>query len=182
MSKRPDAIAVYGAGSWGTALALQLARNGLTVWLWGNDPEHIITLERDRSNAHYLPGIRFPDNLHCETDLSRMTGRAQHHLVVVPSDGFRDLLGHLEPYLTPDSALVWATKGLELDSGRLLHEVVEQVLPAIPHYGLVSGPTFAGEVARGLPTAMTVATTDHDLSRQMAAAFHGHNFRVYTSD
>ncbi|HPQ95981.1 MAG: NAD(P)-dependent glycerol-3-phosphate dehydrogenase [Thiothrix sp.] len=181
MDTRPEVIAVYGAGSWGTALALQLARNGLTVWLWGNDPAHVATLERERSNSRYLPGIRFPDSLHCEASLAGMATRAQHHLLVVPSDGFRNLLGRLAPLLPPDAAVVWATKGLER-GGHLLHEVVAQVLPAIRHYGLVSGPTFAGEVARGLPTAMTVATTAPALSRQVADAFHGHNFRVYTSD
>ncbi len=173
-------IAVYGAGSWGTALALQLARNGLQVWLWDIDADHIKHLEGVRENVRYLPGVIFPDNLHCAADLATVVAQAKDHLMVVPSHGFRALLQRLVP-LMGAGHLAWATKGLELGSGKLLHEVVTEELPDC-RYAVVSGPTFATEVARGLPTAMTVAASDSVFGQALAAAFHGGNYRVYTSD
>jgi glycerol-3-phosphate dehydrogenase (NAD(P)+) len=174
-------VAVYGAGSWGTALALQLARNGLQVWLWDIDTDHIKQLEVARENTRYLPGISFPDNLHCHAGLAEVAAKAADHLIVVPSHGFRALLKQLVPLLGADDNLAWATKGLELESGKLLHEVIEEELPGC-RYAAVSGPTFATEVARGLPTAMTVAASDAAFGQALAGAFHGDNYRVYTSD
>ncbi len=175
-------IAVYGAGSWGTALALQLARNGLEVWLWDLYGEHIEQLQQARENVRYLPGCAFPENIHCQADLAQVAASAHFHLIVVPSHGFRGLLYSLQPFLGNDDVIFWATKGLELESGKLLHEVLQEVLPLQRAYGLVSGPTFATEVAKGLPTAMTAAATEPLLAQQMAAAFHGQGYRVYTSD
>lgn len=176
-----QSIAVYGAGSWGTALGLQLARNGLEVLLWDINPEHIETLKRQRVNSHYLPGIPFPDSLICSGDLRAVAASADYHLVVVPSHGFRSLLQKLSPLLTENDAVVWATKGLELNTGKLLHEVLEEELPQCRSYGVVSGPTFAGEVASGLPTAMTVAATNMALAHAVAEAFQAANYRVYFS-
>jgi glycerol-3-phosphate dehydrogenase (NAD(P)+) len=181
-SQRIQSIAVYGAGSWGTALALQLARNGLDVLLWDYSPAHVEVLERQRENTHYLPGIPFPDNLRCQSDLATVAASSDYHLVVVPSHGFRSLLQNLAPLLTADDAVVWATKGLELDTGKLLHQVLEETLPQCAAYGVVSGPTFAGEVARGLPTAMTVAANQPALAQAMAAAFQAANYRAYISN
>lgn len=181
MMPQIQSIAVYGGGSWGTALALQLARNGVDVLLWDFNPQHVATLNQQRENARYLPGIPFPDNLRCSSDLAALTAFADYHLVVVPSHGFRSLLQNLAPLLTAEDAVIWATKGLELDSGKLLHQVLEEVLPQCRAYGLVSGPTFASEVAHGLPTAMTVAANQADLAQAVAAAFSGVNYRVYIS-
>ncbi len=174
-------IAVYGAGSWGTALALQLARNGLNVLLWDISPKHIEAINQQRENNHYLPGISFPDNLSCSADLQSVAEFADYHLVVVPSHGFRSLLQKLAPFLTEKDAVIWATKGLELDTGKLLHQVLEDELPQCKAYGVISGPTFATEVARGLPTAMTVAATDAGFSQAVAEAFRAPNYRVYFS-
>lgn len=174
-------IAVYGAGSWGTALALQLARNGLDVLLWDINPKHIAMLKSGRENKRYLPGIPFPNNLRCADNVADVAAFADYHLVVVPSHGFRSLLGLLSPYLTEQDAIVWATKGLELESGKLLHQVLEEVLPQCRAYGVVSGPTFAAEVARGLPTAMTVAATQAALAQSIAEAFQASSYRVYFS-
>jgi glycerol-3-phosphate dehydrogenase (NAD(P)+) len=177
-----QSIAVYGAGSWGTALALQLARNGREVWLWDIDAEHTRLINQERVNNRYLPGIPFPDNLHADPDLKQVAQRAHWHLVVVPSHGFRSLLLQFKDLISPQDRICWATKGLELNTGKLLHEVMNETLPEFKQYAVVSGPTFALEVAKGLPTAMTAAATDPVLAQEIASAFHGKNYRVYTSD
>ncbi|QQZ29159.1 NAD(P)-dependent glycerol-3-phosphate dehydrogenase [Thiothrix subterranea] len=182
MSERIQSIAVYGAGSWGTALALQLARNGLDVLLWDINPEHVANLNRQRENAHYLPGIAFPDKLQCSADLPTVAAFADYHLVVVPSHVFREMLRKLAPLLNAADAVLWATKGLELETGKLLHQVLEEELPQCRAYGVVSGPTFAAEVARGLPTAMTVAANQPALAQAVAAAFSAANYRAYISN
>lgn len=182
MSAALQSIAVYGAGSWGTALALQLARNGSQVWLWDIDAEHSRQIEQERVNNRYLPAIPFPDNLRAAPDLAAVASQAHWHLVVVPSHGFRSLLLQLKDLIPSTDSICWATKGLELNTGKLLHEVMTETLPDFKRYAVVSGPTFASEVAKGLPTAMTAAATDAELAQQIAAAFHGHNYRVYTSD
>lgn len=174
-------VSVYGAGSWGTALALQLARNGLAVWLWDIDPQHVANLSQQRTNQRYLPDIALPDNIECTADLAAAAHFGGIHLLVIPSHGFRSLLQRLAPLLPSTAAVMWATKGLELDSGKLLHQVLLEEMPTCQHYGVVSGPTFAGEVARGLPTAMTVAANDIGLAQQVATAFQGGNFRAYLS-
>lgn len=179
---RPKKMAVYGAGSWGTALALQLARNGIDVLLWDFNPEHVASYEKARENTHYLPGIPFPDNLHCSDSLAAMLNHADEQLIVIPSHGFRSLLQNLKPNLTSSHSIVWATKGLEVGTGKLLHEVlIDELGDGIP-YGLVSGPTFALEVAHGLPSAMTAAASTPELAQKIANAFQGGNYRVYTSD
>mgnify|MGYP003586808445 CR=1 FL=1 len=181
MNKRIRAIAVYGAGSWGTALALQLARNGVDVLMWDINAEHIAQISIARENTRYLPGVPFPPNLACSSDLATVAQFSDYHLVVVPSHGFRALLQQLKPYVSTQDAVMWATKGLEIDSGKLLHEVLNEELPQCQAYGVVSGPTFAAEVARGLPTAMTVAANQPVLAQQVAAAFQGANYRAYLS-
>jgi glycerol-3-phosphate dehydrogenase (NAD(P)+) len=181
MRQRIQSIAVYGAGSWGTALALQLARNGLDVLLWDISPEHVDNINRQHENAHYLPGIPFPDNLRCSSDLQAVAAFSDYHLVVVPSHVFRGMLKNLAPLLTEKDAVIWATKGLELDTGKLLHQVLEEELPQCPAYGVVSGPTFAAEVARGLPTAMTVAANEPALAQRVVEAFSAANYRAYIS-
>ena len=181
-TERPDKISVYGAGSWGTALALQLARNDIDVLLWDYNSEHSALYEQKCENVNYLPGIPFPDNLHCTDSLEAMVQHADDQLIVIPSHGFRQLLQNLKPYLTKSHSIFWATKGLEVGSGKLLHEVLaEELGEDVPH-GLVSGPTFALEVAKGLPSAMTAAASTPELSQRIASAFQGGNYRVYTSN
>ncbi len=177
-----QSISVYGAGSWGTALALQLARNNIEVLLWDFNANAIADYQAARENIHFLAGIPFPDNLHCTDRLEDCIQHSPNQLIVVPSHGFRQLLENLSPQLSPQHNIIWATKGLEVGTGKLLHEIAEEILDSHIPYGLVSGPTFALEVARGLPTAMTVATTNPELSHSTAQAFQSGNFRVYTSD
>lgn len=181
--KRPKNISVYGAGSWGTALALQLARNGLDVLLWDYNPEHIALYAKQGENTLFLPGISFPENLKCTHSLEEMIEHSKDQLIVIPSHGFRDLLKKMRPLLSGNHSIFWATKGLEVGTGKLLHEVLlEELGDSTYSYGLVSGPTFALEVAKGLPSAMTAAASTPELTQRIASAFQGGNYRVYTSN
>lgn len=173
-------IAVLGAGSWGTALALVLARNGREVRLWGHDPAHVARLIRDGENRRHLPGALFPDCLHAETSLEQALAGAGDVLIVVPSHGFRDLVASLQGHLRDDQRLAWATKGLDAQSGSLLHEVAAEYVGERA-LAVLSGPSFAREVADGLPTAVTVASTEQRFADDLADAFHSPSFRVYTS-
>jgi glycerol-3-phosphate dehydrogenase (NAD(P)+) len=178
---RAETIAVIGAGSWGTALAIQFARAGRPTLLWGraeDDPER---LERDRVNARYLPGAHFPDNLHAAGDLADVLAAAPIVVVAVPSHALRKVLTSIKPLLQPHARLAWATKGFELETGKLPHQVAREVLGSGRAMAVLSGPTFAREVGMGLPTAMTVAATDPDYARQLAECLSGESFRAYMS-
>ena len=175
------AIVVLGAGSWGTALAMQLARNGHQVTLWGRDAGQMARMAQTRSNERYLPGVPFPEGLRLEADLVHAMSQAKLLLLAVPSHAFRDTLQQLKPLLDPATPLAWATKGLEQGSGKLLHQIFGEVLGARAAT-VISGPTFAAEVAKGLPTAVTVASTTPTYARLFAELLHGGTFRAYTSD
>lgn len=175
-------IAVLGAGSWGTALALLLARNGHGVRLWGHRPEQVAELRAERCNRRYLPGALFPDNLVPVADLPEAVAGTDVVLVAVPSHAFQTLLATVAPHLPVDAKLACATKGLELHSGRLLHEVAEAVLGANRPTAVLSGPTFAGEVAAHLPTAITVASRWPEFAAALAGFLRNERFRAYTSD
>ncbi len=174
-------ITVLGAGSWGTALAVLLARNGARVLLWDRDPAHVETLSRQRCNDRYLPGIPLPDTLIPCTVLEEALAAGDEVLVVVPSAGFAPLLQRLAPLLAGDTGLAWATKGLEPGRARLLHEVARETCGASRPLAVISGPTFAREVAARLPTAVTVAASDPDFARRWGQLLHGDRFRAYTS-
>jgi glycerol-3-phosphate dehydrogenase (NAD(P)+) len=173
-------IAVLGAGSWGTALAILLARNGADVMLWGLAHE-VEALIEDGENRYFLPGIAFPQNLQPTADLKQAVTAADEVLVVVPSHVFPTVLRDVEPLLQPDTTLSWATKGLEKESGELLSSVAQNILGDRP-IGIISGPTFAGEVARNLPTAVTVASTSIEHAERLAGYLHSDRFRAYSSD
>ncbi len=174
-------ITVVGAGSWGTALAIQFARTGRRTILWGREEDHLDRLQEDRENQQFLPGARFPEALEIQPDLQTALRDADIVLVAVPSHVFRRVLESLRPHLRADSRLAWATKGFELSTGKLPHQVAEEVLgDAIPK-AVLSGPTFAREVGAGLPSAMTVAATDESYARQLAESVSGESFRAYTS-
>lgn len=174
-------IAVLGAGSWGTALAILLARNGHPVQLWGHDAGHCARLARARENAVFLPGIRFPENLTVTADLRQLAASQRQFLVAVPSHAFRATLRALKPHVTADTVLAWATKGLEPGSGKLLSDVVAEELPGLRASGVVSGPTFAREVALHLPTALTVAAAAPAVAERIAGWLRNERIRVYTS-
>ncbi|BBR08533.1 NAD(P)H-dependent glycerol-3-phosphate dehydrogenase [Aeromonas caviae] len=176
------AISVLGAGSYGSALAISLARNGHPALLWGHDPAHVAELEQDRCNKAFLPDVPFPADLQLTSDLQTAVQAAPVLLLVVPSHVFGQVLARVKPFLRPDTRIAWATKGLEPDSGRLLQEVAREVLgDAIP-LAVISGPTFARELAAGLPTAISVASTHDDFADDLSHLLHcGRSFRVYTN-
>lgn len=178
--RRPR-IAVLGAGSWGTALAVLLARNGVEVRLWGHLVADIERLRADRENRQFLPGVLFPAGLEPLSDLQAAVEDVDEVLLVVPSHAFRVVAEALAPLLVRGAAVSWATKGFEPDTGLLLHEVAAEVLPGRP-LAVLSGPSFAGEVAQGLPTAITVASADAAHAARVAGFLHGETFRAYTSE
>ena len=181
MAARRAPIAVLGAGSWGTALAIQLARNGNPTRLWGHDPGEITPLATDRVNRRYLPDAPLPPGLEATADLAAATDGVRDVLVVVPSHAFAETLVRLADLLPANARLAWATKGLEPDSGRLLSELAAERLPGITALAVLSGPTFAREVAAGLPTAITVAANRKAFADALSRRLHAESFRTYTS-
>lgn len=175
-------IFIAGAGSWGTALGILLSRNGLPVALWGRETDAMRMLREARENAAFLPGIRFPEPLQPVTELSPRLEQAEDCLIAVPSDGFRAILTRLAPLLSEQQGLCWATKGLEHESCLLLHQVAKEILGYARPMAVISGPTFAKEVAIGLPTAMTVASEDIGYAEKIAEKLRNQACRVYTSD
>jgi glycerol-3-phosphate dehydrogenase (NAD(P)+) len=174
-------LAVIGAGSWGTALAILFARNGIQTTIWGHLPEHMQQLSDDRSNEEFLPGIAFPDNLEPCIELQQAMAVSKEVLVVVPSHVFGIVLEQIKPYLQADSRVAWATKGLETGRARLLHESAGEILGKDIPLAVISGPTFAKEVAKGLPTAVTIASNNPEFAQTLAASMHNETFRAYTS-
>ncbi len=180
-SARKNAIAVLGAGSWGTALALLLARNGYTATLWGNDPAGQARLEQERENRTYLPGIPFPEKLHPVELITEAAKDASRFLIAVPSHAFRATLKVLQPLLPKQAILAWATKGLEPGSGKLLSQVATELLGNQSSLAVVSGPTFAREVALNLPSALTVASESEITAEAVASWLRNERVRIYTS-
>ena len=162
---------------------MQLARSGSNVRLGGVvELDLLEAMVKDRENVRYLPGVPFPDNLSAHPELADCLSAARDVLVVVPSHGLRDTLTQIKPLLQSDSRICWATKGFELHSGKLPHQVAGEVLGENLPRAVLSGPTFAKEVGQGLPTAMTIAANDESFAVSMAEALSDENFRAYTSD
>jgi len=176
-----QAIAVIGAGSWGTALAIQFARSGRPTLLWGRAEDDPASIEAARENARFLPGAKFPPSLHAVADLEEVLDQAPVIVVAVPSHAFRAVLTRMKPLLKPGTRLAWATKGFELETGKLPHQVAGEVLGGDTAMAVLSGPTFAREVGMGLPTAMTIASNDAEYALQLAENLSGESFRAYTS-
>lgn len=173
---------VLGAGSWGTALSMQLMRAGCGVVLWDWDREHIEAIGRARCNEKFLPDYPLPDGLEVEADLETAVRRGDEILIVVPSHAFAGTLEQIQPWLKPGQGVSWACKGLEPGTGRFLHEPAQALFGDDRPLAVVTGPSFAKEVAANLPTAITVAGTDPAYCEKIAGALHGGNFRAYTSD
>ena len=172
-------LAVLGAGSWGTALAALTARNGVPTTLWGRDPQALAAIAANRCNQRYLPDIELPEQLHYESDLAAAVRGASIVLIVVPSHAFASMLVELAPLLDANTAIAWATKGFEPGTGRFLHELVTEQLPGRPA-AVITGPSFAREVAVGLPSAVTVHSENAAFAKQLASLLHAPNLRAYS--
>lgn len=175
-------ITILGCGSYGTALAIEFSRNGAPVCLWGHRASHIAEMQQTRQNARFLPDIAFPKSLILEADLARALAFADDILIVVPSHAFAETLQAIKPHLLPKQRIIWATKGLEPNTGRLLQTLVEEILGKHRPLAVLSGPTFAKELARGLPTAITLAATNQEFALSFQQRIHSsNNFRVYVN-
>ena len=172
-------MAVIGAGSWGTALAIQCARAGHPTRLWGRDAALVESMRLARRNARYLPDAEFPPSLEPVAELSAALTGVRDVLVAVPSHAFRATLLRIKPLLDDPARIAWASKGFEMSTGLLPHEVAREVFGPRPG-AVLSGPTFAREVGAGLPTAMTVASRDADFAKELALRLSGPEFRAYT--
>ncbi len=173
-----ERIAVVGAGAWGTALAVAAAKAGRQVTLWGRDAERAETIERERSNRR-LPDVPLPDRIKATADAT-LLAEAQVWLLALPAQSLREALSELAANAPSGVPLVICAKGIERGSGLLLDKVVAQILPANP-LAVLSGPTFAAEVGRDLPTAVSLACADRDLGHRLVEAIGSSTFRPYYS-
>jgi glycerol-3-phosphate dehydrogenase (NAD(P)+) len=179
-------IAIIGAGAWGTGLAMVLGRKKThSVRLWANEPDVCASIEQHHVNERFLPGFTLPDSVQATGDLSQAVEGAEIVVSVMPSQHCRAIFERLAPALRPEMLFVSCTKGLEDETLLRMSEVIADVLKSrhlSPRVGALSGPSFAKEVARGDPTAVTVASMDSELARIVQEAFNDSRFRVYTND
>jgi glycerol-3-phosphate dehydrogenase (NAD(P)+) len=171
-------IAILGAGAWGTALAIHAAPRH-RVTLWGRDDTQMRRMAQDRQNSRYLSGCPFPPTLALESDLDTACRQAELLIVSVPTAAFRHMLKAVAKMSLP---VIWVCKGLEPGTGKWLDQVAGEVLPPHQPCGVLSGPSFAQEVAAGQPTALTLASRNASFAKHVASALHGGNLRIYTSD
>ncbi|PCH94516.1 MAG: NAD(P)H-dependent glycerol-3-phosphate dehydrogenase [Gammaproteobacteria bacterium] len=173
-------ITVLGAGSYGTALAICLARNGHKTLLWGRDAKQVNDMVSAGENTKYLAGCPFPQSLQCISDLDVAVQASDNILVVVPSHAFGYMLKQIKPMLRADAKIAWATKGLDPESGDLLQNVARRILGDNVALAVLSGPTFAKEMAAGLPTAISLSSTDDSFAVELSDLLHCEKcFRVY---
>ncbi|MDR2012857.1 MAG: NAD(P)-dependent glycerol-3-phosphate dehydrogenase [Rhodanobacter sp.] len=174
-------VAVLGTGSWGTALAVQLVRNAVPTTLWGRSPQTVVDIAATRRNLRYLPDLELPDSLQLSALIEPTVRDAGCVLIAVPSHAFDELLRTIAPWVAPGVGIAWATKGFDPASGRFLHQLVDERLPGHPA-AVVTGPSFAHEVALGLPTVLTVHSADPAFALAVAQKLHSPRFRAYTGN
>jgi glycerol-3-phosphate dehydrogenase (NAD(P)+) len=172
-------IALLGAGSWGTAVAIHLAHSGHRVFLWGRDPAHLQALIRERENKRYLPGIAFPPSLIPTADLSECLAEAEQTILAVPSHAFSELLSAIPK---PAGGLSWLTKGIDPSTHSLLSDLVAKQWGESYPVAVISGPSFANEVARHLPTALVVASNSLNYATIIRTMFQQKTVRAYLSE
>lgn len=175
-------IAVIGSGSWGTALAVHLARAGHGVRLWAREPEVVAGMRADRVNHVFLPGIQLPDAVAPCDAIEEAVSGVDLVVVVTPSHGTRGVMRAAAPAIGPAATIVSATKGLEVETLRRPSEVIAEELGPGRPVVVLSGPSFAREVALGLPTAVCAASTDKEAAELVQSEFRGRAFRLYTTD
>ena len=178
--------AVVGAGSWGTALAKMLSDKGYRITLWGHRQEHVDEIVSNRENRTYLPGFKLSDNLTATADLKEAVTGQTMVVMVVPSHGFREVFRRLLPNLSNNTYVISAVKGIENDTQMTMDQVMEDELagmdsPPVLHLGVLAGPSFAKEVAAGVPTAVTVAAKSKEEALFFQEFFNAPLFRVYAS-
>jgi glycerol-3-phosphate dehydrogenase (NAD(P)+) len=180
-TSKTETLAVLGAGSWGTALAVHLARIGHQVCLWARDERLVVEMSASRANPGYLPETCFPERLTATADVKEAVARASIVLFAVPSHGLRAVVRAAAPYIPAGAILVSTTKGLETDSLRRMSEVISEDAARHPVV-VLSGPSFAAEVARGLPTAVVAASIDAEAALRVQDRFRSSAFRLYVTD
>lgn len=175
-------VGVIGAGAWGTALATHLARTHDRIGLWGRNANELKQIDSQRENTRYLPNVALPENLSTCEDLPSLILNSDYLLIVVPSIALSEICKIISSHDSKDLlGVIWACKGLELSTGKFLHEVAKEHLPKQMNTAALSGPSFAIEVGKSLPTAVTIASEDLEYARNIAALFHHGTFRAYTS-
>lgn len=174
-------ITLLGAGSWGTALALYLARRGQLVKMWSVDPAEISALLADRMNKRFLPGFELPELISPTASIEDAVADVEDILMVVPSVGYRSTLNLLKPHIKPTTCIISASKGIDEKSGRMLNVAVEDILGKEQPFAVLSGPTFAQEVASGLPAAVMIASHDKEIVTKLIARFDSPLLRAYPS-
>ena len=175
-------VTILGAGSWGTALALYLSRRGQTVRIWSHDISEINAMLADRTNNQFLPGYPFPDCLLPTAKLADAVQGIDDVIIVVPSAGFRATLNALKPLMTQNLRVTCATKGLDAETGQLLNEVAIEILGPERKFAVLSGPSFAREVAAGLPAAVVIASRHQEFLSELTQRFNSNIFRIYPTD
>lgn len=176
-----ERIGILGGGAWGTALALTARRAGRSVTLWAHEAEVVAAINRDHDNPRFLPGIPLDPGIRATAELGEIAVSADALLLVAPAQHLRALAVTLRHHLPAGLPVVICSKGIEEKSGALLSEVIAVALPEAP-LAVLSGPTFAAEVARGQPTAVTLATADATLGQKLIVALGTRSFRPYLSD
>lgn len=171
-------LAILGAGSWGTAVAIHLAQSGQRVLLWGRSPEHVKSMAESRENQRYLPGIKFPESLIPEANFQTCTQQADELIIAVPSHAFADVLPQLPNKLT---GLAWLTKGIDPKKHQCLSQLISARWGNTFPMAAISGPSFAKEVANGLPTALVIAGNESQYLHKLRDTLHHVNLRVYLS-
>lgn len=183
-NKKINRTAVIGAGSWGTAIAKLLADKDENIVLWGHSPEHIDQIKKTRENSRYLPGFALPDNLSLEKNIEKAVYDADCVIMVVPSHGYREVFSRLVPYLKKGTMLVSAVKGIETNTLATMTNLMKEETGDKKenfYFGVLSGPSFAREVADNQPTAVTIAFNDLEIARIVQQLFSCKFFRGYTS-
>jgi glycerol-3-phosphate dehydrogenase (NAD(P)+) len=174
---------ILGAGSWGSATALHLARLNHDVTVWGRDAAQMEYMQKKRENKRYLPKIKLLQNINfISGDLEKVMTHSENIILAVPSHVFREMLYKIKPYFSHDKTLIWITKGLDPETHELLHQVVQEILGDTVKLAILSGPSFAKEVAVDLPSAVTLASNDKKVGEKLVKLFHSPHFRIYFTD
>jgi glycerol-3-phosphate dehydrogenase (NAD(P)+) len=177
-----ESFLVIGAGAWGTALSIRLAKNGLEVSLTSRDKENLSEIRKTKQNKKYLPGINIPESINIKDEILPCLANSSSVLLCVKSTGFKKIAAELNNHMRPEQKLIWATKGLDPDTGETFSETIKREMPSLNKTAIISGPTFAEEVAKGKPTAITLASENIQELSGLASIMSSSLFRVYTSN